>query len=135
VLLLLYGTNDESEALPQSIFAQQEITTSESLRYIILTARANKTLVVVATLPPVCGHARIGQRSRTVTMNDKIRALALELGQSDLGIILADPWADFLTASPPDGCGLIGEGGNHPTDGGYVVLATSFSKALQKVLW
>jgi lysophospholipase L1-like esterase len=134
VLLLLYGTNDEAFGLPQSVLRRQVTTTSEYLRMIISAARANRTIVVVSTLPAICAP-RLHQRDLAVSMNDKIRALALEMGASDLGVILADSWTDFLSTSPPDGCALIGPGGNHPTDTGYAVLAGSFFKALQKIAW
>lgn len=135
VLILLYGTNDEAEGLPQSLFSQAASTTSDNLRQIIAAGRANNTIVVLSTLPPVCGHAREAQRANIIAMNEKIRALGAELADEDAGVILADPWTKFLEKAPSDGCALIGDSGNHPTDLGYSFLAETYFNALENVAW
>lgn len=135
-LLLMYGTNDQGRGLPQELFQAEAVPTSEHLRRIIVDARANRTLVVLATLPPVCGQSRQAQRANIVTMNDKIRELGTEMALNDFGVMLVDPWQDMLAAAPPDGCDLISRvSNNHPNDAGYAVLAESFYSALKHVAW
>lgn len=136
VLILLLGTNDELEGVPRQQLFNFTGTTSGNLRQIITTARANKTLVVLSTIPPVCTESRQGQRANIVLMNEMIQALAVELQAQDNGIFLANAWDAFLTTSPPDGCGLINpDRGNHPNDGGYAVLAQIYYDALIDARW
>ncbi len=136
-LVLLYGTNDELRGLPQAVFEREVVTpTSENLRRIIDACRANRTLVVLSTIPPVCGPARTRQRANIVTMNEKIRQIGRELGASDLGVMLADPWTAFLSLAPPDGCALIStNNNNHPNDAGYAVLADLYHEQLRTAAW
>ncbi|HEY5998241.1 MAG TPA: SGNH/GDSL hydrolase family protein [bacterium] len=134
VLVLLYGTNDEHAGLPMS--ATRIATTSENLRAIIATARGNRTIVVLSTLPPVCSQSRAYQETNIVLMNEKIRAIGEELQPNDAGVILADAWKTFTTQSPPDGCGLINpDHGNHPNEAGYTALARTYYDALAGLRW
>jgi lysophospholipase L1-like esterase len=136
-LVLLYGTNDELRNLPQAIYLREVVaTTSENLRRIIDACRANRTLVVLSTIPPVCGPARARQRANIASMNEKIRQIGRELSALDLGVMLADPWNAFLAKAPPDGCALISpERGNHPNDAGYALLADVYYEQLRNVAW
>ncbi len=135
VLLLLYGSSDASITALQPPLDPPGGAVDRNLRTMIEAARAGRTLVVVSTLPPVCGEGRLYQRERTSAANEKIRSLARELGASDLGVVLVDAWADFLRAAPPDGCGLIGPSGNLPTDDGHAALAATFAGGLQYLAW
>ncbi len=133
-LIVLYGTNDELKGVPRQQFFAFTGTTSGNLRQIVSTARGNKTLVVLSTIPPVCGEGRQTQRANIVLENDKIHELAVEF-KHDNGVFFADAWDAFLQTSPPDGCGLIGERGNHPNDAGYAVLAQTYYDALDNARW
>ena len=136
VMITLLGTNDELLGMPRKQFAAFAGTTSGNLREIVLAARANKTLVVLSTIPPVCTESRQAQRNNIALENEKIVALAAELQAQDNGVFLADAWGAFLKASPPDGCGLINmERGNHPNDAGYAVLAQTYYDALGDARW
>lgn len=135
-MVLLYGTNDEHTGLPQHVLANYEATTTQNLRSIITAARANNTVVVLSTIPPVCTQARLFQRNNIMSMNEKIRALGAELSARDEGVLLADAWEVFLTAAPPDGCALINlDPGNHPNEQGYTVLAETYHQAMLGVRW
>lgn len=137
VLVLLYGTNDELKNLPRAAFEREVILpTTEYLRQIAVTARANKTIVVMSTLPPVCGIARVRQRENIELLNEKIRTLAAELGSRDWGVRFADAWDAFIERGAPDGCSLISmTSGNHPNDAGYAVLARIYHDALDGLTW
>ena len=133
VLIVLFGTNDELLGVPRQVTFAFAGTTSGNLRQIVTAARANKTLVVLSTIPPVCG--REGQLSNIVLMNDVIRQLAVEFKDDD-GVFLADAWDAFVKTSPPDGCALINrDRGNHPNDAGYAVLAQTYYDALGDGRW
>lgn len=134
-LLLLYGASDESLTALQPPLVPPGGTLTENLRSMIEAARAADTLVVISTLPPVCGEGRLYRRERTSAANESIRSLAREAGAGDLGVVLVDAWADFLREAPPDGCGLLGPAGNLPTDAGHAVLARSFAGGLQYLAW
>ena len=101
VLVLLYGTNDEHSSLPMSILSRVVQTTTNNLRQIANASRANRTLVVLSTLPPVCGSAREFQRNNIIAMNEKIRALGAELRAADDGVFLADAWEAFVQRGSP----------------------------------
>jgi acyl-CoA thioesterase-1 len=136
VLVLLLGSNDELTGEPQHAFFGFAGTTSGNLRQIVTAARANNTLVVLSTIPPVCTEGRRAQRENIALMNEKILALAAELQAQDNGIFLADAWDAFLTTGPPDGCGLINlDRGNHPNDAGYAVLAQTYYDSLRDARW
>jgi len=136
-LILLYGTNDELHSLPQAVYEREVVVpTSENLRRIIEACRENRTLVVLSTIPPVCGPARTRQRANIASMNEKIRQIGVELSTRDFGVALADPWDAFLAYAPPDGCALINlEHGNHPNDAGYAVLADTYYDRLSTLAW
>ena len=136
VLILLFGTNDEFNGVPRREFFSFTGTTSGNLRQIVTAARANKTLVVLSTIPPVCTESREFQRTNIALENELIVALAADLQAQDNGVFLADAWDAFLTTSPPDGCGLINlDRGNHPNDAGYAVLAQTYYDALRDAKW
>jgi lysophospholipase L1-like esterase len=136
VLILLLGTNDEFEGVQRRQYFAFSGTTSGNLRQIVTAARANRTLVVLSTIPPVCTESRAAQRANIALMNDRILELAAELQAQDDGVFLADAWGAFLTTSPPDGCGLINLArGNHPNDAGYAVLAQTYFDALRDIRW
>lgn len=136
-IIVLYGTNDELKNLPRAAYEREIILpTSEYLRRIALTARANGTLVVLSTIPPVCGEGRANQRQNIVLMNEKIRSLAAELGARDFGVRFADAWNAFLSRGGSDGCSLIEMShGNHPNDRGYALLAEVYYDALRDLTW
>lgn len=135
VLLLLYGENDEAIGLPAGAPATQREDTMAALRATIAAARANRTLVVVSTLPPVCGDSRSIQRDRTAALNEQIRGLVLEMAAGDLGVVLVDAWRDFLAAAPPDGCALIGSSGERPDADGYATLVATWAGGLKNIAW
>lgn len=134
-LLLLYGEADEALTILQPPLDHPEPPLADSLRAIIEAARANRTLVLVSTLPPVCAPAPIYRRERTAAANLEVRALARETSAGDLGVVLVDAWGDFLRESPADGCGLVGATGTLPSDAGYATLAASFAGGLSSLAW
>jgi len=136
VLILLYGTNDEHASLPMSVLSRVMSTTSENLRQIVNAARANQTIVVLSTIPPVCTPEREFQRNNIIAMNEEIRRLGAELRASDDGVFLADAWEAFISVGSPDGCSLINmDHGNHPNEAGYAVLARTYYNALADARW
>jgi lysophospholipase L1-like esterase len=129
VLILLYGTNDEVSEVPMG-------TTIDNLRQIVNASRANQTIVVLSTIPPVCGPEREFQRVNIIALNEEIRSLGKELRAADDNVFFADAWDAFISAAPPDGCSLINPvPGNHPNEEGYGVLARTYYKALGDARW
>ena len=112
-LLILYGAND-------AIMGDDSDNALANLQGIIDAAKANKTVPVIATLPPMSGEHSIfnGEATR---ISSGIRDLAAQNG-----IALVDLEAAF--DSNPD---LIGSDGLHPTAAGYQVIAQSFDDVLQ----
>jgi lysophospholipase L1-like esterase len=134
-LLVLYGPSDPALTELQPPLDSGAPSIVDNIRTIIEAARANRTLVVVSTLPPVCGGGRAHQRQRTANLNEQIRGLARGMGGHDLGIVLVDAWGDFLRAAPPDGCGLLDASGTFPTGAGYAALAGTFYGGLRYLAW
>lgn len=107
-LLILFGSND-------AITSVDPVFTKESLRSIVLAARGNKTIPVIATIPPMTGtHAAFAGAARTV--NGHIRALA-----SEEGVTLVD-----LESSFGSGSGYLDADGLHPNDAGTQRMAEGF---------
>ena len=109
-ILLLYGIND--------IFHKQSTDAiRDDLRFMVQTAKANKTQVRVATLIPCPGHDGKFQ-GKVDRLNGKIRQMAAE---EDVKVI--DLAAKFGT-----GDGLMRRDGVHPNSDGNNLIARAFRK-------
>ena len=109
-LLILYGTNDLGVGNPIDYIIGE-------LRKIILAAKANGTVPVVGTLPPIFNGNGSGQS----TLNSRIRQLA-----SEQGIQCADVSAAFNNNR-----NLIMDDGLHPTSTGQQLIASTFRNAIR----
>jgi lysophospholipase L1-like esterase len=111
-LLILYGSNDAING------ADPEVSIN-NLRAMIQAAKANRTLAVIGTLPPMRdGHALYAGAARA--LSGRIRSL----GGSE-GVPVADVERAF--GSNPD---YLKPDGLHPTPAGSEVIAQSFYNAL-----
>lgn len=112
-LFILLGSNDAIHGgAPGSVKA--------SLGAVVSAARANQTIPVLATVPPmIASHATFNEGVRAI--NTEIRNLA-----SETGTALVDLEGSF--GSNPEG--LLDAGGLHPNQQGQQVIASSFAGAL-----
>ena len=108
-LLVLYGSNDLGVGNSIDYIIGE-------LRYMIRAAKANSTVPVVGTLPPIFTGA-----SGQSTLNSRIRSLA-----SQEGIQCADVSAAFNGRRS-----LIMDDGLHPTSEGQQLIARTFHAAIQ----
>jgi len=125
-IVILYGTNDANlSKLYSEVIG--------NLRAMTLRCRANKIIVVLCTIPPVCDRSY--QLAKIEEYNPLIRKLAAELGGPSQGVFLADLSQAFLERSP-DPCLLINPENNiHPTEAGYALIAETVFGQLQHVAW
>ena len=125
-MVILYGTNDANQWRPAS-----EII--GNLRAMVQRCRAQKIIVVLCTIPPVCG--RSFEQTKIAEYNPLIRDLALELGGPYQGVFLADLSQAFFDRSP-DVCLLLNpDNGIHPTRAGYELIAETVFQQLWNVRW
>ena len=124
-LVLLYGTNDAFMGRPAAeVLANLNVIAEE--------CRKNRTIVVLCTLPPVCGREE--QQARIAQYNPLIRSLARELRDRWEGVFLADLDVAFQTQSV-EACALINSHGIHPTRAGYELIAETVYDQLRDVTW
>ena len=110
---ILFGSNDV-------ILQKDTAGTINNLRYIIQACKANKTIPVIATIPPMILEHRIFN-SGAGRLNESIRQLAKEEG-----VRLVDLWNAF-----GDGTGYLNPNdGLHFTNSGGDLVANSFAKKL-----
>jgi lysophospholipase L1-like esterase len=111
-LLILYGAND--------VIGGYGIDNAiANLRAIIVTAKNNNTVPVIATITPMCFSHSIFNGSASA-LNDRIRQLA-----SEEGCDLVDLEAAFGSDTS-----LFNGDGLHPNDKGLQVIADNFAGAL-----
>lgn len=108
-LLILLGTND-------AIHSMDVETTIAALRSIVQQAKANRTIPVLGTLPPMTDGHEI-YNGGIVARNPRIAQLAAEEG-----VALADVGGAF-----GGGAGLLSEGGLHPNLEGQTTIARAFA--------
>ncbi len=112
-LLIMFGTNDVFKEVPPDSVAA-------NLRAAVEAARANRTIPVVATLPP---NLRSDfQQGIVNSYNSRIRSMA---GSS--GARVADVAREF-----GPGTGLIQDDGYHPNEQGTAVVAFTFANAVRR---
>lgn len=112
-LLIMLGTNDVFREVPPE-------TVAANLRTAVNAARANKTIPVVATIPP---NLRSDfQQGIVNSYNNRIKSMA---GSS--GARIADVAREF-----GPGTGLIQDDGYHPNDRGTAVIAFTFANAVRR---
>ncbi|NCC49646.1 MAG: hypothetical protein EOM20_00380 [Spartobacteria bacterium] len=111
-LLILYGTNDILHSLGHDGIIN-------NLRFIIQSAKNNKTIPIIGTLPPMTYSHAIYNGSIDA-LNSKIRQMA-----SEEGCRLADLAAEFSGTSPelfPDG--------RHPNADGAAIIAVAYKEKI-----
>lgn len=106
---LMLGTND-------SIRSHSIEDAKENLRAVIHACKANQTVVLLATIPPMIDSHSVYNGNAT-RMSDAIRALAKEEGV---------PLVDISKAFG-DGIGYINADGVHLTDAGGDLIASKFA--------
>ena len=112
-LLVLYGVND-------IIHGRSAESAAANVRSIVMTAKNNHTVPVVATYPiPTDGHAAFA--GGVTTLNNLLRDM---VGAEDVAVVDLEP--EF--AGTVD---LLGPDGLHPNDMGTQVMAMSFYDVLQ----
>jgi len=112
-LMVLYGAND-------LIWGADLDGIVGELRKIVIAAKNNKTMVAVATLPPMTRHA-MHFYDATLQLNTRIRAMVAEEGVrlADLEPLFIGRESELL----PDGL--------HPNEEGNRLIAQAFYKALK----
>ena len=112
-LLILHGVND-------IIHGHSSESAAANVRSMVVSAKNNKTVPVVATYPiPTDGHAAFA--GGVTTLNNLIRDMA---GAEDVTVV--DLESEFSGAVD-----LLGPDGLHPNDAGTQVIAMSFFDVLQ----
>lgn len=125
-MVILYGTNDAN-------LLKRSSEVIGNLRAMAQRCRERDIIVVLCTLPPVCGRSY--QMTKIEEYNPLIKKLAEELGGPSRGVFLADLAASFAFTSP-DVCQLISEKtGVHPTKAGYELIAGTIFGQLEHVSW
>ncbi len=112
-ILLLYGAND-------IIYSKSRASIIDNLRFMIQSAKANKTIPIIATLTPMIGNHALYAGSVN-ELNDMIRDLA----RSE-SVRVVDLEKEF-----GDETGLLLEDGLHPNDSGTEVIAVAFYDKLK----
>ncbi len=124
-VLILYGTNDWNDDQCRDAFP---CYTVDSLRSMIRSAKARRTLPVISTILPCnTGYDARTPPERNVwvsDMNDLIRPMAKEEGA-----ILVDNYAAFV--AQPDFHKLLFDH-VHPNDAGYQIMAQEWFKAISR---
>jgi lysophospholipase L1-like esterase len=111
-LLILLGANDVIKSKPAS-------ATLEDLRAIVQAAKANKTRVLLANLPPmITDHSGFGPA--VTALNPQINALAKAEGVRLVNLA-------GLFANKPE---LLQKDGLHPSDSGTQLIAVGFADRL-----
>ena len=112
-LLILYGVND-------LIMDHSIDSVVNNLRAMIVAAKNNHTIPVIATLTPVfASHAFV--KNKVITLNERIRLLANELEIHVADLENAFAWNTIY----------IGADGLHPNSAGHNLIATVFYEILQ----
>jgi len=125
-MVILYGTNDAN-------FLKSSGEVIRNLRAMAQRCRAQKIIVVLCTLPPVCHRSY--EQAKIDEYNPLIRDLAKELGGRSQGVFLADLSQAFYFTSP-DVCLLLNQkNGVHPTKAGYELIADTIYGKLHNVDW
>ncbi len=110
-ICILVGANDAT--VPGDV---NYVGLKENIRYIIQSARAQKTIPIVATLLPMAGVHSL-YRGRANHMSDDIRSLAAEEN-----VALVDLLAEFGNDES-----LLQPDGLHPSDMGTQIMAAAFN--------
>lgn len=111
-LLIMFGTNDVFDEINAD-------AVTENIAVAVRKARAQKTIPVVATIPP--NLKSDFQEEFVVAYNNRIRSMAKREGAR-----LANVGAEFGS-----GAGLIQEDGYHPNETGAQVIAYTFADAIR----
>lgn len=111
-LLIMFGTNDVFEEISSDVVAG-------NIANVIQMARAQKTIPVVATIPPNLKNEF--QADFVASYNNRIKSVARSGGAR-----LANVNAEFGS-----GAGLIQEDGYHPNETGTQVIAYAFADAIR----
>ena len=109
-LLIMYGTNDTLQEIAPSVVAG-------NIRAAVRAAKANKTIPVVASFPPVLRSDFLKDFSQSV--NQAIRSMA-----NSEGAIFVDAAREF------SGPGLYNDDLFHPNDTGNQAIAFAFANRL-----
>jgi lysophospholipase L1-like esterase len=118
-ILIMEGSNDADVKRSAAIV-------KSNLRSMIESAKSNKTIPIIATLPPMCCSRKYYNKFINL-INDQIRQLSIEEG-----IALADVSSDMKNDPRfiEDPHNLLSRDGLHPNDLGYEVIAKSFYNAI-----
>jgi lysophospholipase L1-like esterase len=111
-LLIMFGTNDAFQELPADVVAN-------NIASAVQIAKANKTIPVVATLPPILRSEFLNQQI------DSYNARISSVARSQ-GALIARVNREFGS-----GEGLILEDGFHPNETGTQIIALAFADAIR----
>jgi lysophospholipase L1-like esterase len=111
-LLLMYGTNDVFQEVPSS-------TVAANVQAAVQLAKANRTIPVVATIPP--NLRSTFQNGLVASINSRLKAMA-----SSERVRVADVNREFGS-----GEGLIQTDGYHPNETGAQIIAFTFADAVR----
>jgi acyl-CoA thioesterase I len=125
--LIHYGTNDWNSINCAHVW---QCYTEASLRQMVRTAKASRSVPVVATLIPANPDANAARRPADrnawiLETNVQIRKLAAEEGA-----VLADLHAVFAAEGPEPSWGRFFSDHVHPNEAGYDLMAEGFFRAI-----
>ncbi|NLB55807.1 MAG: hypothetical protein GX811_08610 [Lentisphaerae bacterium] len=112
-LLIMLGTNDLIHSWPEDF-------TVANLRAIIQVTKSNKTIPVIATIPPAFGHYRY-LVEKAESLNNRIIEMAKEEGAHIVHV-----YGEF-----EDDIALFQTDGLHPNEAGQALIAVAFIDVLK----
>ncbi len=122
--LILYGTNDWHDQACQDHPDNPGCLTIDNLRSIVEATKDFRSLPFIANLLPVDPTVFPAGRNQWInTVNDRIKAMA-----RDEGAFLVDLNKAYMDQG--DITKLFSEGGVHPNDDGYRIVARTFFEAI-----